>query len=76
MGDGIKAAKSAATGPTPAQLREMKHATARANGTIFIGGAGHAQMMQRCARAGWGAVHEGKFTINDSGRRMAKEGGA
>lgn len=73
MGDGLKAAKSAATGPTEAQRTVLKQASNRTNGTIFIGGAGRHKMLQRCARAGWGEVRDGKFIINDAGRAVARE---
>lgn len=75
MGDGLKAAKSASTGPTAAQLRTLREAAARGDGRIFCGGSGRQQMLQRMARAGWGRMDRGIFEINDAGRRVAKEGG-
>lgn len=74
MGDGIKAAKTAATGPTPAQLRALKEAAATITGRIFIGGSGRQQMLQRMARAGWGTMIRGVFEINETGRTLAREG--
>lgn len=58
--------------PTPAQLAVLQDAARRANGTIFIGGAGRLKMIQRCARAGWGEIWNGMFTINDAGQAAAK----
>lgn len=74
MGDGLKGARAAATGPTPAQLEALKDAAKVGSGRIYLYGSGKQQMLQRMAASGWGEHSAGIFTINDTGRRLAREG--